>query len=197
DHVIGTDPVTFDHLPRLPYLRSVIQETMRLHGVTFVDRRTTRATEVSGYRLPAGTQIAISFYALGRHPRLYRDPDAFWPGRPITAPDLLMPWGSGLRRCPGEHYATAEITSWLCAILSRWRLTIKKPFQPRALFAGMPRLEILPVIVTRRHEPKNWAVFTREGSTTPVARDLTQARATAAVRQQQNAGHHRAYAIDP
>ena len=51
--VLGGDPATSSELPQLPYLKQVVQESMRLYPPVWrIARRYTEATESGGFRIP-------------------------------------------------------------------------------------------------------------------------------------------------
>ncbi|CAL5223031.1 g5486 [Coccomyxa viridis] len=70
-------------LARLTYLGWVCKEAMRVRPVaaTGVTRYTKRAMKLGGCYLPAGTMIAVPFYAVHHNPNNWEDPDAFIPER--------------------------------------------------------------------------------------------------------------------
>ena len=76
----------------------MITEALRLyHPVWILPRRAAVDVELGGYRLPAGSVIVFSPYALNRDPRVHSDPERFNPGR----------WAAAYTR-PAEAQAQAE-----------------------------------------------------------------------------------------
>ena len=62
-------PAGTEDLPRLTYLKQVVQEAMRIYPPVWgVVRRAEEATELGDYVLPARTWIGIVTWALHRHP---------------------------------------------------------------------------------------------------------------------------------
>ena len=65
----------------LPYTQQVVNEALRLYPPGWVlSRRTIEADVLGGYPMPAGTNVLLPLYLVHRHPRFWKDPDAFWPG---------------------------------------------------------------------------------------------------------------------
>ena len=101
----------------LPYLRSVLDETLRLHGAIASSLpRVVPAggTVLSGYPIPAGTVVSTQSWTIHRDSTIYADPERFDPGRwekPTQAmKDAFHPWGSGSRTCIGVHIATLTMS---------------------------------------------------------------------------------------
>ncbi|GHI01801.1 cytochrome P450 [Streptomyces cellostaticus] len=122
-------PVTFADLGQLPHTRNVITEAMRLRPAAWIfTRRTAAATTLGPFRIPPHTDIAYSPYAMQRDPRsfdqpLMFDPDRWTSGRAAAVPKLaMMPFGTGNRQCPGDHFALAELVIILATVTARWRL---------------------------------------------------------------------------
>jgi cytochrome P450 len=117
------------------YLDAVIKETLRCRPVgAHVARKLTTAIELGGYSLPAGTIVAISIYLLHHSPRLFEDPRSFRPERFLDGqPDSYawIPFGGGVRRCPGSGLATLEMRTAIATILRLVELRAARP-EPEA-----------------------------------------------------------------
>ena len=70
------------HIERMPFLRSVLKESLRMHPpVTMFSRRTLKDLDLGGYLIPKGWHVGVSVYTLHRSPALWEKPDEFWPDR--------------------------------------------------------------------------------------------------------------------
>lgn len=139
DAVVGDAPLTYEHLRSLRYLHGVVQETMRLDPPGVVAPRTVlRDFEVRGHRIPAGTMVLYSAFLTGRDPRVWRDPDAFRPGRWIDGhpdredpgPAASVAFGGGPRRCLGLVLATTELSVLLAEFVRRVDAELVDPAPP-------------------------------------------------------------------
>lgn len=156
--VVGDGPVTIGDVPRLPALRRALDEAIRLHSVTLLMRRSTEPVELAGYRLPAGTEIAFSLYAIHRDGRVYENPEAYDPDRWLPerqraaglGREAYIPFGAGSRKCIGDLYTYTEATIALATILARWRLVPADGAGPREVASTIPRAEGATMVVTSR-----------------------------------------------
>lgn len=113
--VVGLDRnVSESDLDRLPFLRCVIKETLRLHPpIPLLLHETADDCVVAGYSVPRGSRVMVNVWAIGRHRASWKDADAFRPSR-FAAPEgeaagldfkggcfEFLPFGSGRRSCPG------------------------------------------------------------------------------------------------
>ena len=123
---IGDRELTPDDVPRLGYTVQVLHEALRLcPPAAAVGRMATRDIEVDGYRVEAGTMLAVGTYALHRDPALWDNPLAFDPDR--FSPEnskgrdrwQFIPFGAGPRSCIGDHFAMLEATLALATIIRR------------------------------------------------------------------------------
>lgn len=114
----------------LAYTRQVVNEALRLYPPGWLlSRRTIGPDVLCGYEIPAGTSVMLSPYLLHRHPRYWKDPDAFLPER--FAPEheaerprfAYMPFAAGPRHCIGETLALYEMLMHLYKVARRYRLT--------------------------------------------------------------------------
>lgn len=101
---------TLDDLPRLSLTRRVVMESMRLFPpIWIIERRVIKEDCVDGYRLPAGSAVVISPFALHRHPGFWDRPESYDPARfERPPPDAYVPFGAGPRFCIGREFALLE-----------------------------------------------------------------------------------------
>ncbi|HJL00965.1 MAG TPA: cytochrome P450 [Polyangiaceae bacterium LLY-WYZ-15_(1-7)] len=130
--VLGDGPPTAADLDRLEYTERVIREALRLHPPVWIIERDALAEDsLGGYRVPAGATVAISPYALHRHPRWWAnpegfDPDRFLPERVAERPRYVyLPFGAGPRVCIGAGFALMEAKLILAMIARRHRLELE------------------------------------------------------------------------
>ncbi|XP_048572722.1 (+)-menthofuran synthase-like [Triticum urartu] len=108
--------VTEAHLPHLPYLKAVINETLRLHPPSplLLPRETLEDTRLLGHDVPAGTRVLINAWAIGRDPATWGPrAEEFAPERFVGYGGLggagqdfsFLPFGAGRRGCPGVEFA--------------------------------------------------------------------------------------------
>ncbi|XWS14770.1 hypothetical protein CRYUN_Cryun35bG0036800 [Craigia yunnanensis] len=96
-------------LAQLPYLRSIISETLRLYPPVpmLVPHESSEECMVEGFRVPSGTMLLFKIWDIQNDPKIWEDPTRFKPERfegPEGARDGFksMPFGTGRRGCPGE-----------------------------------------------------------------------------------------------
>ena len=94
---------------QLAYTKNVVDEALRLYPPGWLlSRRNIAADTLSGFEVPAGTDVLLCPYLLHRHPRYWKDPDAFRPERFDAAHEserprfAYMPFAAGPRHCIGE-----------------------------------------------------------------------------------------------
>lgn len=136
DEVLAGRPPTLEDLPRLEYTRKVRDESMRLYPPAWLtERKALGEDELGGYRIPAGTTLAITQYVTHRHPGFWENPNTFDPecfsperseGRHTYA---FFPFGGGPRQCIGKNLAILETHLALAMLLQRFRFEVKPGWQ--------------------------------------------------------------------
>ena len=113
---------------RLPLLRAIIDESLRLYPpVPRFDREAVGADKLGEHEIRAGDLVSIWPWIIHRHKRLWNEPDAFDPERfsQVRPHDRhryqYLPFGGGPRTCVGARLAMAEALTILAMWLSRWR----------------------------------------------------------------------------
>ncbi len=137
-------------VPRLPLVRQIIDEALRLYPpAAMLSRTARRADRICGREIRAGDTVIIPIYALHRNRLLWDDADAFLPGR-FADPEAIdrfacLPFGAGPRVCIGAGFAIQEAVIILATLLARFR------------FRAVPGRDPKPVmILTLRPEGGVW-----------------------------------------
>ena len=156
-HLNGA-PATAADLPRIPYLKQVVQESMRLYPPVWAyARRSVHEVEFGGHVLPAGAYVGVVPWALHRHPDFWPDPERFDPERFETKRSAgrhsycYLPFAAGPRTCIGAGFAMLETQLVLAQILQRFRVRVVPghPIETLAKVTLKPRYG-LPVTLERR-----------------------------------------------
>ncbi len=144
--VLGGRTPTVEDLPRLSYTEMIAKEAMRLYPPAYaVGREALEETEISGFRVPKGSQVFAFQWVTHRDKRYFDNPDAFDPERwTIERAKSLpryayFPFGGGPRQCIGNYFAMMEIVLLLATIGQRYRLAL----------APDHKVELLPVLSLR------------------------------------------------
>lgn len=125
---IGDRPPTLEDLPKLDFVRMVIDESMRLYPpVWMLVRRALQDDEIGGYHIPALTYVFLSPWIVQRSPRIWEDPERFDPerfhrDRLSSIPRYAhFPFGGGPRLCIGNGFALMEAQLILATLAQRFR----------------------------------------------------------------------------
>ncbi|MEU8135967.1 cytochrome P450 [Streptodolium elevatio] len=154
--VRGDRPPRHADLDRLTYTQRVLRETARLHPLALIMRRSNAPAVVAGIPVPPGVEFVVSHYAIHRDARLYDDPLAFRPERWLAPQSAALPkgayapFGSGARKCIGDHFAWLSMTVVVATVLRRHRLVPEPGHAPREVPAAHPHLDRLPMTVRPR-----------------------------------------------
>jgi cytochrome P450 len=147
----GRLPASSD-LANLPYLRQVLNESLRLFPPAWIiGRRALTDDTISGYFVPSGTVIAICIYTLHRHASFWEEPERFDPMRfspeGIAAREqyAYIPFSTGPRQCIGNGLALLEASLILACVSQRFELRLLPGVEvkPQALFVLRANRDIL------------------------------------------------------
>jgi cytochrome P450 len=126
--VLGDRPPRFEDMASMPYLKMVIQETMRLYPPAWSFLRTSlQADRLGPYRIDPGALIFLCPFTMHRDSRYWENPEQFQPER--FSPERFaaipkyayFPFGGGPRVCIGQSFAMMEMMLALPLILQRFR----------------------------------------------------------------------------
>ncbi len=124
-------------LSSAPYLKSAVQETLRIHPILTETLRKLKAPlQLGEYLLPIGMAVAPATVLAHHNPSTYTEPELFRPERFIErsySAFEYMPFGGGHRRCIGAAFASYEMAIVLGTILKQYELELvdSKPVVPK------------------------------------------------------------------
>lgn len=120
---------------RLPYLRQVLDEAMRLYPpAPRFEREAMADDELHGVAIRKGDLVSVWPWLLHRHRKLWDDADAFDPDRFAPGREAerhrfqYIPFGAGPRVCVGARFATVEALVILAHWLAARRFTLVEGF---------------------------------------------------------------------
>lgn len=136
--VCGDGPVTFEHTRRMPFIRNVFRETLRLYPpITFLPRVANEATALDGYRIRRGALVMVAPWVLHRHQAYWQRPHLFDPDRFDAAREAGMttgayiPFGIGPRVCAGAAFAQVEAVLLVARLFRRFDFHVAAPEKVR------------------------------------------------------------------
>ncbi|KAK2660429.1 hypothetical protein Ddye_006962 [Dipteronia dyeriana] len=115
-------------IKNLVYLQAILKETMRLYPAAplSLPHESTEDCTVSGYHIPAQTQLFVNLWKIQRDPAVWSDPCEFQPERFLTTHKDFdvrgqhfeyLPFGSGRRMCPGMSFALQVLQLTLASLI--------------------------------------------------------------------------------
>ncbi|XP_078085273.1 cytochrome P450 27C1 [Mustelus asterias] len=130
---LGSDVTpTAQDLFKLPLVRGVLKETLRLFPVLPGNGRVTQEDMiVGGYFIPSGTQLALCHYTTSHDSEVFDKPGEFQPHRWLRKNDTdrvdnfgAIPFGYGVRSCVGRRIAELEIHLALIQLLQAFEIQL-------------------------------------------------------------------------
>jgi len=132
DEVLVGSPPDAQRLHReLPYLETVMDETLRLYPPAWVGpRRAVRTFEFAGHEVPAGAYVNYCSWASHRLPDVFDEPEEFRPERfererkTALPRGAYVPFGGGSRICIGKRFGQTEVKLVAAMLGQRFRLEL-------------------------------------------------------------------------
>ncbi len=150
-HVCGEDVIELEHTKRMPLLRNLFRETLRLYPpVTFTPRVAQEAVRIGPKRLKRGAMVMISPWTLHRHHAYWQRPESFELDRfsPVLEGELVkgayIPFGLGRHTCIGSAFAMAEAALIIARLVRRYNFqVVSKTVRPAARLTTRPAEQIM------------------------------------------------------
>lgn len=159
DTTLGKRTITLDDLKKLPYLKMVIDETLRLYPVGWLfPRFASKNTRVGNYDIKQGDLILMSPYVLHRDSRHYPNPEQFNPERfneensKSIGKYAYLPFGGGPRVCVGNSFAMMELQIAVATIAQHYQLELipNQQIEPEPLVTMRPKYGINMRLIKRQ-----------------------------------------------
>lgn len=130
--VVGKKVLTEADVANLPYLRAVVNETLRLHPpgplLSWARLSTSDVQLSNGMVVPANTTVMVNMWAITHDPNIWEEPLVFKPERflkseggadmDVRGGDLrLAPFGAGRRVCPGKTLGLVTVSLWVAKLV--------------------------------------------------------------------------------
>jgi cytochrome P450 len=156
---IGSDRLHWDDLGALPTIDLLQQEALRyIAPVPGMMRRAVRDTDLCGFHVPAGADIMVIPTLTHRLPEYWSQPDRFDPTRFLPGGEAervptyaYAPFGGGVHKCIGLHFAGVQIKAVLHQMLRRYRWSVPTGYQLKLDSSALPvPRDGLPVRLERR-----------------------------------------------
>ena len=141
-NVLGGRAPQVADLERLPFLKAVISEVLRLYPAAYTIARTSIVPcTIGGYDFPVDTTFIMSQWVMHRDARYFEDPEAFRPERWLDGLEnrlptgAYFPFGDGPRRCIGQGFALLELGLVVARVAQgfRFKLVPGHPVVPEPL----------------------------------------------------------------
>lgn len=174
DNVVGISRLLEERdLAHLPYLRCIIMETLRMYPITpnlTPHQASSDCIVADGqFVIPCGTMVLVDIYSMQRDPAVWDDPNKFKPERFSVGQEIgeggggkqmMMPFGMGRRKCPGEGLAWRTVGVALGVMIQcfRWERTHKEKVD-MSEGSGFTMPMAVPLVAVCRPREEMEAVF--------------------------------------
>jgi cytochrome P450 len=143
---------------RLPLLRAIVEETLRLYpSAPRFDREAVEPDRLGDVAIGAGDIVSVWPWLIHRHEKLWDEPDRFdhtrflGQGAKHWHRFQYIPFGAGPRTCVGGRFAMVEALTILAQWLAGWRFAVSDG--QKVEVSGMVTLRPksgLPLILSER-----------------------------------------------
>ncbi|XP_051133468.1 6,7,8-trihydroxycoumarin synthase-like [Andrographis paniculata] len=146
-----------DEMQKLPYLKAVINESLRLYppAPLLVPRETIKRAVLKGYQVEPKSIVYVNAWAIARDPENWDNAEEFLPERfmntdiDVRGKDFrMLPFGSGRRICPGSFMASSTLELVLANLVYAFDWELPEGVRPQDVDT-----DSLPGITMSKKEP--------------------------------------------
>lgn len=149
----------YDRIKNLPYLRAVIDESMRMNAPSpfSLPRKTPPGgASIAGHWIEGGVQVSTATQAIHMDPRIWGDPHVFRPERWLgdegkKLQQSFLVFTTGPRACIGRNVTYLEQYVKLASFVRRYGFALAEDdFKPTRYETAVVLVDRLPLRIWRR-----------------------------------------------
>ncbi|KAI3504812.1 hypothetical protein L1887_26536 [Cichorium endivia] len=151
--VCGSEKITEENLCQLSYLSAVFQETLRRHcPVPIIPLRYVHEnTDLGGYHVPAGTEVAINIYGCNMEKKVWENPEEWNPERFLNQNESMdlyktMAFGGGKRMCAGSLQAMLISCIGIGRLVQEFEWRLKDEVEEDVSTLGLTTQKLHPLL---------------------------------------------------
>ena len=140
------EPLPYERLDHLPLTEMAYKESLRLiPPVPSVPRCVIHDTEFLGYKLPAGSRVAVNALFTHHMPEVWPEPEKFDPLRFTDETSrgrhkfAFVPFGGGAHMCLGLHFAYMQAKCFAYHLLATTEVSVAPGYKPDWKLWPIPR----------------------------------------------------------
>ena len=138
---------TLEDLAAMIDIQLVFKESLRLYQpLPTIARRAMVDVEIHGFKIPAGTPVAVFPIQVHRSPEWWTNPEQFDPERftPERAEHrrhafAWAPFGGGAHMCLGLHFAEMQVKAVMLQLLQNCEWQVPQDYQPSYAYAPIAK----------------------------------------------------------
>ena len=143
----GRSVPTLEDLAAMTDIELVFKESLRLYQpLPTIARRALVDVEIHGYKIPAGTPVAVFPIQVHRSPEWWTNPEQFDPER-FTSERAehrrhafaWAPFGGGAHMCLGLHFAEMQVKAVMLQMLQSCEWQVPQGYLPSYAYAPIAR----------------------------------------------------------
>ena len=147
----GSRHLDYSVVQELPYLDKVVQETLRLYPLMFLERKCMKDYKIpdSDFTIPKGMLVQICHHAIMRDPKYYPSGDTFDPenfspeNKAARSPYAYLPFGQGPRNCIGMRFALLQMKVAISRVMADYKV-LPSPKTVKELIGDPQSSSVLP-----------------------------------------------------
>ncbi|CAG8468584.1 6239_t:CDS:1 [Acaulospora colombiana] len=143
---IDNPDLTIESYGKLKYIEAVINESIRIFPtISLMSRAATEDVEFDGFKIKADTAVLSDFKALSNNPKYFKDPEEFNPDRFFNDKESIgkftyIPFGNGVRMCPGRGWAMVQMKTFLIRLVCAFDVElVNEAADPKYFYATANR----------------------------------------------------------